>query len=355
MASTKKTIKKKKTSKKPANKKKLASIASIVENVQGLFNSELIKTLSSVRERVATMTGISWGSVSLNYICTGNPFVGIIPGRIYEVFGKEGSGKTTILLQAIAEAQKDEQPTAFIDAEHALNLIYAQALGVNLEELIFSQPDYGEQGIEIVIALIKAGVKLIVIDSVVGLTPLAIIEGNMEKSHMAQLARMMSQGLMKMSVLLSKHDASVVFINQIRERPGVMFGNPEYTPGGNALKFYASFRLVMQKSDAKSKALKGANATILGKKEKERIGAIWEVKCVKNKLWKPFQDAQMPFYYGHGIDQIGDLYGFAENFGLITKSKGHFVVGKEKVNYIDMADKADLVYALLREKWDYGK
>lgn len=355
-AKKKKTVKKKKVTKKDTTKKTVkkrsSKVSKIVTDVQGQFSNELIKTLSHERVKVAKLYGISWGCVSLNYICTGNPFVGIIPGRIYEIFGKAGSGKTTACIHAIVCAQSEMIPVAFIDAEHALNLQYSVDLGVNLDELVFSQPDYGEQGIDIAIALIKAGIKLVVVDSVAGLTPKAIIEGNMEKAHMALSARMMGQALQKLTVLCSKHKASILFINQVRTKPGVVFGNPEYTPGGKALKFYSSFRLEFKLSSAKKSALKGATGTLLGKKEKERIGSILSANCIKNKLWKPFQDCEMPFFYGKGIDSTLDLYDFALNLGIIKRGKGHYKVGDKKVGYANMGVGIPFVMSLLEKKWE---
>jgi recombination protein RecA len=343
----KKTVeKKKKTTAKKSSEitkiKKSPKISAICTTVQSQFNKELITTLQHERSsNRKVIKGISWGSASLNFICTGNPFIGIPFGRIIELYGKEGSAKTTLCLHAIAEAQALGYPCAFIDAEHALNLPYAQTIGVNLEDLLFSQPDYGEQGMDIAIALIEAGTKLVVVDSVVGLVPKDIIEGNMEKAHMARQARMMSMAIQKITALLNKNDCTVIFINQTREKPGVLFGSPIYTPGGNALKFFASLRMAMALATAKKTAIKGANATLLGSKEKERLGANLVVKTVKNKINNPFLDMEIPFYYGLGMDLVGDLYSFAEALGIIKKGKGSYILPtktKGKFDRITMAN-----------------
>ena len=216
-------------------------------------------------------------------------------GRVVEIYGPESSGKTTVALHAIAEVQKRGEVAAFIDAEHALDPAYAKVLGVNTDELLLSQPDHGEQALQIAEELAKSGsVKLIVIDSVAALVPKAEVEGDMGDSYMGLQARMMSQGLRKLSGILAKSNTTCIFINQIRMKIGVMFGNPETTPGGNALKFFASQRIEIRRGE---KIMDG----------KEQIGYLAKVKTAKNKIFAPFKTAELPVKRGFGYDETIDV------------------------------------------------
>ncbi len=229
-------------------------------------------------------------------------------GRISEIYGQESSGKTTLALHVVAEAQKKGGKAAFIDAEHALDPNYAQALGVNVEELLISQPDYGEQALEIAEILVRSGaVDVIVIDSVAALVPKAELEGEMGDSHMGLMARLMSQALRKLAGIVNRSNTSLIFINQVREKIGIPFGNPETTPGGRALKFYSSIRAEVRRQSA----IKQGDKT---------IGNFVKVKIVKNKLAPPFREAILELIYGKGIDKIGDILDAAKKVGVLEQT-----------------------------------
>ncbi len=303
---------------------KAPSLSDIKASARESFGDELIKTLNE--KPLKNINGLSWGAPSLNYICTGNPFVGIVPGRIYEIFGKESSGKTTLCLHALAQAQAAKVNCAFVDAEHALDVTYAGNLGVDADKLLFVQPDYGEQALDVVERFVELGVRLIVVDSVSSLVPLDELEANMEKAHMGLQARMMSKAMRKLAPKVAKSQSAILFINQTREKIGVVFGNPETTTGGNALKFYSSFRLRCTLSVAKDKSIKGASGTLLGKKELERLGAQMSIKMPKNKLFRPFLDCEIPLYYGLGLDIVKDWYEFAAANEIIIKGRGAYTI-----------------------------
>jgi recombination protein RecA len=240
-------------------------------------------------------------------------------GRIIEIYGPESSGKTTFALHAIAETQKKGGTAAFVDAEHALDPVYAQALGVNIEELLLSQPDTGEQGLEIAEALIRSGaVDIVVIDSVAALVPEAEIQGDMGASHVGLQARLMSQAMRKLSGIIAKTNVVAIFINQIREKVGIMFGNPEITPGGRALKFYASVRLEIRRGEA----LKNGN---------DLVGSRTKVKVVKNKVAPPFKIAEVDIVFGHGISKEGEVLDIAVEREIVEKSGAWFAYKGEKI------------------------
>ncbi|SDM57717.1 recombination protein RecA [Psychrobacillus sp. OK028] len=240
-------------------------------------------------------------------------------GRIIEIYGPESSGKTTVALHAIAEIQKTGGQAAFIDAEHALDPIYAQKLGVNIDELLLSQPDTGEQALEIAEALVRSGaIEILVIDSVAALVPKAEIEGEMGDSHMGLQARLMSQALRKLSGVINKSNTIAIFINQVREKIGVMFGNPETTTGGRALKFYSSVRLEVRRSEAIKQG-----TDIIGNKTK--------IKVVKNKVAPPFKTAEVDIMYGIGISQEGEAVDIGSEFDIIQKSGSWYAYNGERI------------------------
>ena len=259
---------------------------------------------------------ISTGTLSID-IATG--VGGVARGRITEIYGPESSGKTTLALHIIAEAQKAGGSAAFIDAEHALDIGYAERLGVKVDDLLVSQPDYGEQALEIVEILIRSGaVDVIVVDSVAALVPKAEIDGNAGDSHVGLQARLMSQAMRKLTGVLKRTNTAIIFINQIRMKIGVMFGNPETTTGGNALKFYSSLRLDIRRQAAIKDGLEG-------------IGNRTKVKVVKNKMAPPFKEAEFDIIYGEGASKVGDLLDLAVAQDIVEKSGAWYSYNGERI------------------------
>ena len=257
-------------------------------------------------------------------------------GRVIEIYGPESSGKTTLTLHAIAEAQKAGGIAAFIDAEHAFDRTYAEKLGIDIENIIISQPDHGEQALEIADNLIRSGaIDIIVVDSVAALTPKSEIEGEMGDSKMGLHARLMSQALRKLTASISKTNCTVIFINQLREKIGVMFGNPETTTGGNALKFYASVRLDIRRSTQ----IKNSNSDVMGNKTR--------VKVVKNKVAPPFKMAEFDIMYGEGVSKVGEIIDIGVDYEIVKKSGSWFSYENTK-----LGQGRDAVKALLKDNPD---
>jgi recombination protein RecA len=297
-----------------SQEKKNKAITEAVRAIHKQFGSGSIMRLDG--SEVQSVDVIPTGSVALDVAlgCGGLP-----RGRIVEIYGPESSGKTTLTLHAIAEAQRAGGVCAFIDAEHALDTEYARRLGVDLEDLLVSQPDCGEQALEICDTLVRTGaIDLIVVDSVAALTPRAEIEGDMGDAHMGLQARLMSQALRKLTAVISRTRTVVIFINQLRQKIGVVYGNPETTTGGNALKFYCSVRLDIRRK----KAIK---------RGEETIGSEVKVKVVKNKLAPPFREADFEILYGTGVNKLGELVDTAEKLGLVEKSGTWYSYGGSKL------------------------
>ncbi len=299
---------------KDIQKEKLKSLQLTLDKLDKEFGKGTIMKMSD--KAVEQVPSIPTGSIALD-VALG---IGGLPrGRVIEIFGPESSGKTTLAIHAIAEAQKLGGIAAFIDAEHAFDRSYAQKLGVNMDALYVSQPDNGEQALEIADALIRSSaIDILVIDSVAALTPKAEIEGDMGDSRMGLQARLMSQALRKLTGNISKTNTCCIFINQLREKIGVMFGNPETTTGGNALKFYASVRIDIRKTTAI-------------KDGEDVSGNRVKVKIVKNKLAPPFRRAEFDVIYGEGISRIGEIIDLGTTFNIIKKSGSWFSYGDTKL------------------------
>jgi recombination protein RecA len=295
------------------NRKKALSAA--LGQIEKQFGKGSVMRLGD-NNAIGDISAISTGSLGLD-LALG---VGGLPrGRVVEIFGPEASGKTTLTLQTIAQAQRMGGTAAFVDAEHALDPVYAQKLGVNLDDLLVSQPDTGEQALEITDMLVRSGaVDVVVVDSVAALTPKAEIEGEMGDAHVGLQARLMSQALRKLTANIKRSNCLVIFINQIRMKIGVMFGNPETTTGGNALKFYASVRLDIRRTGAI-------------KRGEEVIGSETRVKVVKNKVAPPFRQADFEILYGEGISREGELIDLGVQHGLIDKSGAWYAYQGERI------------------------
>src|SRR3989338_209705 len=308
-------VKKAKKEKTEAERAGTAGIDAAIKSIQAKFGESAIMKLGDAPK--VSVEAVSTGSIGLDHALG----IGGIPrGRIIEIFGPESSGKTTLALHVVAEAQKKGGVCAFVDAEHALDPLYSKNLGVKIDELLISQPDTGEQALEICESLVRSGkLDVIVIDSVAALTPKDEIEGDMGAQHMGKQARLMSQALRKLTAIVAKSKTIVIFINQIRMQIGVMFGNPETTPGGKALKFYTSVRIDIRRI-----------AQI--KKGDETMGGRHRVKIVKNKVAAPFRSVEFDLMYNEGISKEGEALALGEKLGLVEKSSGgSYAIGETKL------------------------
>ena len=336
----------------------------MAETKQSTEMSEKLKALEAARLQIEKQFGVgslmklgtSANAEGVEVVPSGSILLdealgigGYPKGRIIEIYGPESSGKTTLALHAIAESQKLGGIAAFIDAEHALDPVYAKNLGVNIDELWVSQPDTGEQALEIAESLVRSGaVDVIVVDSVAALTPQAEIEGDMGDSHMGLQARLMSQALRKLTAIIGKSNCILIFINQIRMKIGVMFGNPETTTGGNALKFYSSVRLEVRRIES-----------IDAKGEEDAVGNRVRVKVVKNKVAPPFRKVELDIYFGKGISYVSSLLDSAVKHGFIDKKGAWYATATEKVGQgkenaiaflVEHKDFADDVENQIRQK-----
>lgn len=303
-----------KVEKKTNNYEKAKVIQAVMDGIKKDFGAGSIMKLGEAVN--SNVDAIPTGSLMLD-LALG---VGGVPrGRVIEIFGPESSGKTTVALHAIAEVQRNGGQAAFIDAEHALDPAYAEKLGVNIDELLLSQPDTGEQALEITEALVRSGaIDIIIIDSVAALVPKAEIEGEMGDSHMGLQARLMSQALRKLSGIINKSNCIAIFINQVREKIGVMFGNPETTTGGRALKFYSTIRLEVRRAE-----------TI--KQGSDMVGNRTKIKVVKNKVAPPFKVAEVDIMYGEGISYVGEVVDLGVEYEIVQKSGSWFAYGDERL------------------------
>ncbi len=294
---------------------KLKALEGALAQVEKQFGKGSIMKLGDPNASMNIET-VPTGSISLD-IALG--LGGIPKGRIVEVYGPESSGKTTVALHMIAEVQKRGGIAAFIDAEHALDPVYAKNIGVDIDNLYISQPDFGEQALEITETMVRSGaVDIVIVDSVAALVPKAEIDGEMGDSHVGLQARLMSQGLRKITAVISKTNCIVVFINQLREKIGIMFGNPETTTGGRALKFYSSIRLDVRRIES----LKAGG---------EIVGNRTRIKVVKNKIAPPFKEAEFDIMFGEGISKVGDILDLAANIGVVNKSGAWYAYNDEKI------------------------
>src|ERR1700733_6439746 len=304
----------KSTGDKSGDKNKALELA--IQSIEKQFGKGSIMKLGGEKSLYDNVPVYSTGSLSLDI---GLGIGGLPKGRIVEIYGPESSGKTTLALSCIAQAQKAGGSVAYVDAEHALDVTYARKLGVSVEDMLISQPDTGEQALEIVETLVRSGaVDVLVVDSVAALTPRAEIEGDMGDSHMGLQARLMSQALRKLTAAISRSQTLVIFINQIRMKIGVMFGNPETTTGGNALKFYASVRLDIRR---------------IGqiKEREEVVGNQTRVKVVKNKMAPPFRQVEFDIMYGEGISKVGELLDLGVKAGVVEKSGAWFSYDSQRI------------------------
>jgi len=298
------------------------AITSAVDQIEKQFGKGAIMRLNDTA--VVPVEAISTGSLSLDYAIG----IGGIPrGRVTEIYGPESSGKTTICLHVIAEAQKRGGVAAFVDAEHALDIKYASRLGVDVNNLLLAQPEFGEQALEIVETLVRSGaIDVIIVDSVAALTPRVEIEGEMGDAQMGSQARLMSQALRKLNAAIGRSNAIVIFTNQLRSKIGVIYGNPETTTGGNALKFYASVRIDVRRKEV----LKDGN---------EIVGNRVRAKIIKNKVAPPFKEVEFDVMYNEGISKVGDVLDVAIDKGIIQKSGSWFTIGEERVQGRDQLKK----------------
>jgi recombination protein RecA len=316
---------------KQTEKKVDRNVKSVFESASKILGSSV--TLLGVQSKNAKLEGISFGVPSINYIATGNPFIGLPYGRIMEAFSEPSNGKTTLFLNAVAQEQAKNKVCSFVDMEHAIDPNYAKKLGVDIVNLIFSQPDTGEEALEVVRELSKQGSNLIILDSIAQLVPKSMSEAKFEKQSMGLQARMLSDAFKVLTPVMSKNRTALLCVNQVKFKIGVVFGDPISTPGGQALKFASTIRMQLRLSKSEKNAVKGAKnvGELLSTKETQRLGSIANVKTVKNKIAPPFQDCEIPFMYGLGYDIAYDYFSLGVHLGYCKLTKTGFDVPKHGI------------------------
>lgn len=307
------------------------NVKAVMDSAKGVLANNI--TLLGVQNKNTKLEGISFGVPSINYICTGNPFIGLPYGRILEAYSEPSNGKTTLFLNSVAQEQAKSQVCAYVDMEHAIDPKYAKKLGCDITNLIFAQPDTGEEALEIVRELSKQGANVIIIDSIAQLVPKAMADANMGKRFMGLQASLLSDAFKVLTPVLSKNRTALLCVNQTRKKIGVVFGDPISTPGGEALKFSATIRLALMLSKSQKNAVTSEKAVgeLLSTKETQRVGSVANIKTVKNKVAPPFQDCEIPFMYGLGYDIAYDYFNLGVHFGFCERTKTGFNVPKHGI------------------------
>lgn len=307
------------------------NVKAVLDSAKGVLSNSI--TLLGIQNKNLKLEGVSFGVPSINYIATGHPFLGLPYGRIMEAFSEPSNGKTTLYLTSVAQEQAKGSVCAYVDMEHSIDPKYAKKIGCDINNLIFSQPDTGEEALEVVRELSKQGANIIILDSVAQLVPKTMADGKFDKQTMGLQARMLSDAFKVLTPLLSKNRTALMCVNQSKFKIGMVFGDPTTTPGGQALKFVASIRMALKLSQSKTNAITGEKAVgeLLSTKEVQRLGSNANVKTVKNKVAPPFQDCEIPFMYGMGYDIAYDYFNLGVHLGFCTRTKTGFDVPKHGI------------------------